>query len=137
MSLLSWIYIDSALLSWTVEMSHMASSSLPSAATTGLVVVSAIFPALSAVALYLRVVAVRQKASTGSRSDEIWLLVSWLTTAPLSIVVWVVAARSGINYYKINNETGVKYSLAVCIVPRRNKTTTQLPTWFFLFSLVD
>lgn len=115
----------------------MASSSLPSAATTGLVVVSAIFPALSAVALYLRVVAVRQKASTGSRSDEIWLLVSWLTTAPLSIVVWVVAARSGINYYKINNETGVKYSLAVCIVPRRNKTTTQLPTWFFLFSLVD
>ncbi|KHO10626.1 hypothetical protein MAA_11772 [Metarhizium robertsii ARSEF 23] len=91
----------------------MASSSLPSAVTTGLVVVSAIFPALSAVALYLRVVAVRQKASTGSRSDEIWLLVSWLTTAPLSLVVWVVAARSGINYYKINNETGVKYSLAL------------------------
>lgn len=84
-----------------------------SAATSGLVVVSAIFPVLSAVALYLRIVARRRSTVKTTRYDEIWLLISWLTTLPLSIVVWVVAARSGINRYKIDAVTGTKYSLAV------------------------
>lgn len=84
-----------------------------SAATTGLVVVSAIFPVLSAVALYLRVIARRRNSVKVTRSDEIWLLISWVTTLPLSIVVWVVAARSGINRYRIDAVTGTKYSLAV------------------------
>lgn len=79
----------------------------------GLVVVSAIFPVLSAVALYFRMVAVRQNTNRQSGWDEIWLIISWITTLPLSIVVWVVAARSGIDYYKIDEVTGVKYSLMV------------------------
>lgn len=87
-----------------------------SAATTGLVVVSAIFPVLSAVALYLRIIARRRNSAKVTRSDEIWLIISWVTTLPLSIVVWVVAARSGINRYRIDAVTGTKYSLAVSAV---------------------
>ncbi|KAJ0114062.1 hypothetical protein J7T55_007896 [Diaporthe amygdali] len=90
-----------------------------SAATSGLVVVSAIFPVLSAIALYLRVIARRRNATKVTRSDEIWLLISWLTTLPLSIVVWVVAARSGINRYKIDAVTGTKYSLAFTLTDAR------------------
>jgi hypothetical protein len=86
-----------------------------SAATSGLVVVSAVFPVLSAIALYLRVVARRRNAVKRTHYDEVWLLISWLTTLPLSIVVWVVAARSGINHYKIDAVTGTKYSLAVSL----------------------
>ncbi|KUI58939.1 hypothetical protein VP1G_06167 [Cytospora mali] len=90
-----------------------SSAEVPSAVTTGLVVVSAIFPVLSAVALYFRIVAVRRNTSRSSGWDEIWLLISWLTTLPISIVVWVVAARSGVDHYKIPVATGVKYSLAL------------------------
>lgn len=92
---------------------------LPSAATTGLIVVSAIFPVLSAFALYLRIIATRRIRLQGVCPDETWLLISWCTTLPLSIVVWVVAVRSGIDYYTIDQETGVKYSLAVRVQPKQ------------------
>ncbi|KUI67494.1 hypothetical protein VM1G_11519 [Cytospora mali] len=91
----------------------------PAVVTPGLVVVSIIFLVLSAVALYFRIVAVRWNTSRSSGWDETWLLISWITTLPLSIVVWVVAARSGIGHYKIDESIGIKYSLALTLTDAR------------------
>lgn len=106
----------------------------PSAATTELIVVSAIFPALSAVAYYLRLLS-RRSTRDQSRADDYWLAFTWITTVPLSILVWVVAGRSGIQYYKIDAATGTRYSLFVRLP--RVFHSFQLTYLMVVFSLLS
>lgn len=86
-----------------------------SAVTTALVIVSVIFPILSAFAIYLRLCA-RRGTPPPVRSDDVWLLISWVSTLALSILVWIYAARSGIDYYKIDPISGTQDSLAMVFV---------------------
>ncbi|KAI0896220.1 hypothetical protein F4806DRAFT_496338 [Annulohypoxylon nitens] len=86
-----------------------------SAITTALVVVSAIFPVLSAAAIGLRFLA-RRKARQTIRADDAWVIVSWIFTFTLSVLVWVFTARSGINYYNIDPNQGTIYSLELIFI---------------------
>ncbi|KAI1373813.1 hypothetical protein F4677DRAFT_428336 [Hypoxylon crocopeplum] len=81
-----------------------------SAITTALVVVSVIFPVLSAVAIFLRFLA-RRTARHPVRADDVWIIVAWIFTFTLSVLVWVFTDRSGIDYYKIDPNQGTIYSL--------------------------
>lgn len=104
-----------------------------SAVTTALVVVSVIFPILSAIAIYFRLYA-RRGTPPPVRSDDVWLFISWVcydtellkdvqirltiyimkfTSLSLSILVWIYAARSGIDYYKVDAVSGTQDSTAV------------------------
>lgn len=102
---------NTSLCSSFSSMSSNASAGVPSATTTSLIVVSAIFPVLSGVATYFRFRL--HGKSTAFVADDLWLFVTWVSTLCLSILVWVVAKRSGINHYTIDSATGTKYSLAV------------------------
>ncbi|KAK0631017.1 hypothetical protein B0T17DRAFT_462298, partial [Bombardia bombarda] len=82
----------------------------PSAITTGLIVVSVIFPILSAFSIYLRYLA-RRKTQLVVFADDAWVLVAWIFTFTLSVLVWVFTDKSGINYYKIDAQHGTMYSL--------------------------
>ncbi|KAI1206319.1 uncharacterized protein F4807DRAFT_439697 [Annulohypoxylon truncatum] len=86
-----------------------------SAITTGLVVVSVIFPVLSAIAIGLRFLARRRSRQT-IRADDAWVIVAWIFTFALSVLVWVFTDRSGINYYNIDPLQGTIYSLELIFI---------------------
>ncbi|KAI0101406.1 hypothetical protein GGR51DRAFT_575064 [Nemania sp. FL0031] len=83
---------------------------VPSAITTPLVIVSAIFPVLSAVAVLLRFYA-RHKSGQGYHADDAWVVFAWVSTFVISVLVWVFTSLSGINYYRIDALQGTEYSL--------------------------
>ncbi|RYC62858.1 hypothetical protein CHU98_g3351 [Xylaria longipes] len=85
---------------------------VPSAITTPLVIVSAIFPVLSALAIFLRFYA-RQKSRQSYHADDAWVVVAWLSTFSISVLVWVFTSLSGIDYYRIDPVQGTQYSLEV------------------------
>ncbi|KUI71215.1 hypothetical protein VM1G_07108 [Cytospora mali] len=86
-----------------------------SAITTALVVVSVIFPILSAVSIYLRLLA-RRKGKLPFHADDGWVIVAWIFTFTLSVLVWVFSAKSGINYYKIDALQGTYDSLELIFI---------------------
>ncbi|KAI0099780.1 hypothetical protein GGR51DRAFT_391100 [Nemania sp. FL0031] len=82
---------------------------LPALVTHSLVVVSVIFPILSAVALYFRYRA-RCVSHATLGSDHWWLVITWIATLGMSITVWVFAALGGIDKYKVELSQGIIYS---------------------------
>lgn len=88
-------------------------ASYPGVVTTALVVVSAIFPVISALSIFLRLAA-RRKSGQQLQSDDYWIGASWVLTFALSILVWVYAAKAGVNYYNVDFLTGTEASLEVC-----------------------
>ncbi|KAK3942830.1 hypothetical protein QBC46DRAFT_308347 [Diplogelasinospora grovesii] len=87
----------------------------PSLITTALIVVSAVFPVVSAISILLRVAA-RYKSRHGLHADDYWIIGSWFLTLPLSILVWVYAGKSGINYYNVDFLTGTEASLELIFI---------------------
>ncbi|KAJ8133035.1 hypothetical protein O1611_g588 [Lasiodiplodia mahajangana] len=83
---------------------------VPSAITTPLVIVSAIFPVLSALAILLRFYAHR-KSGQRYHADDAWVVVAWVSTLVISVLVWVFTSLSGIDYYRIDALKGTEYSL--------------------------
>ena len=84
----------------------------PSVVTTGLVVVSALFPVISGVSILLRLAA-RRKASQALHPDDYWIIASWFLTLGLSILVWYFTPRTEINYFNTDFLTGTENSLEV------------------------
>ncbi|KXX79073.1 hypothetical protein MMYC01_203048 [Madurella mycetomatis] len=82
----------------------------PSLVTTGLIVVSAVFPVISAAAIGFRLVA-RRKSGQALHSDDYWIIASWFLTLGLSILVWYFTPKSGINFYHVDFLTGTESSL--------------------------
>ncbi|KAI1809976.1 hypothetical protein GGS20DRAFT_235023 [Poronia punctata] len=76
-----------------------------SAITTGLVVVSVVFPILSAISIYLRFY-VRRRSPREFAWDDIWLCVAWLSTLAIAILVWACAGISGIDHYTVDTKKG-------------------------------
>ncbi|RYP60591.1 hypothetical protein DL769_008048 [Monosporascus sp. CRB-8-3] len=87
----------------------------PSVITTGLIAVSAIFPVVSAVSIFLRVAA-RRKSGQPLYTDDYWIIASWFLTFALSILVWVYAGKSGINYYDVDFLAGTEASLELVFI---------------------
>ncbi|KAI1440243.1 hypothetical protein F5Y02DRAFT_411638 [Annulohypoxylon stygium] len=85
---------------------------VPTLMTTGLVVVSVVFPALSLICVILRFRA-RYVTCAPLLEDEWWILASWMFSLFLSIDVWIVGGITGIDYYKINLAEGLKDSVIV------------------------
>ncbi|ETS76583.1 hypothetical protein PFICI_11970 [Pestalotiopsis fici W106-1] len=88
----------------------------PAAITTPLIVVSIIFPLLSAIAISLKHWAQRQSKHVLHAEDG-WLWLSWkfklplqLSSLALSTIIWIFA-RSGINTYKVPTLQGTQDSL--------------------------
>ncbi|KAI0444320.1 hypothetical protein F4803DRAFT_512124 [Xylaria telfairii] len=95
------------------NMAHITvrdSAQSPSAITTGLIVVSIIFPFISAIAIILRFQAQRLNPRP-LIAEDFWFVLSWLSCLSLSILVWVYSKKIGINYYTVDPETGIKLSL--------------------------
>ncbi|KAI1474783.1 hypothetical protein K445DRAFT_315183 [Daldinia sp. EC12] len=95
---------------------------VPSVVTTGLIVVSTIFPFLSAVALILRSHALRAHPHPFG-AEDFWFWISWVSSLALSIIAWVFA-RSGINYYKVDPAVGTRDSLRLIFL---GSCLVQLP----------
>ncbi|KAI1147775.1 hypothetical protein F4825DRAFT_436349 [Nemania diffusa] len=87
-----------------------SSKPVASAITTPLVIVSAIFPALSALSIFLRFYA-RRKSRQSYHADDAWVVVAWVSALVLSILVWTFTALSGVDYYRVDVITGTQYSL--------------------------
>jgi len=82
----------------------------PSLITTALIVITILFPIISAVAIWLRVLA-RSKSKQPLLADDYFIFASWFLSLGLSILVWVYAGKSGINYYNVDFLTGTEDSL--------------------------
>jgi hypothetical protein len=112
----------------------MASSEAPSTEsghglsliTTDLLIVSIIFPILSAIAIVLRFKA-RRVSRAGLRADDWWILATWILTFSISINVWIFADIIGVNHYKDDLLTGNKNS-ALCLVVSSLLTQSDLTT---------
>lgn len=101
---------------------------VPSAITTGLVVVSVIFPLISAASIYLRFY-VRRTRPRKYGWDDTWLIIAWVqqsspsprslpfiptnksgtqqvSTFAIAILVWVCSGISGVNYYTVDEKKG-------------------------------
>ncbi|KAI0542083.1 hypothetical protein GGR58DRAFT_453900 [Xylaria digitata] len=94
----------------------------PSAVTTSLIIVSAIFPFISGVALILRSYALR-KGTRSVSAEDIWFWVAWISSLLLSIIIWVFS-RSGINYYSVDLIEGTQDSLRLIFL---SSVLIQLP----------
>jgi len=92
-----------------------ASQRVPSLVTTGLIVVSVIFPLLSFLAIFFRLKA-RRVARLPLHADDWWIVASGVFTLPLSINVWVFAAIIGIDFYKIDPLKGTSKSLECLLI---------------------
>ncbi|KAK8043766.1 hypothetical protein PG994_012604 [Apiospora phragmitis] len=92
--------------------------------TTDLIVVSAVFPVLSAIAILLRFKA-RRVTKAGLEADDWWILATWIFTFGLSIVVWVFAQIMGIDHYKTDTLTGDK-NASLCLVVESLLTQSDL-----------
>ncbi|ETS76589.1 hypothetical protein PFICI_11976 [Pestalotiopsis fici W106-1] len=87
----------------------------PSLITTALVVVTILFPIISAVAIWLRVVA-RLQSKQPFYADDYCIFVSWWLSLALSILVWIYAGKSGINFYNVDFLTGTEASLELIYI---------------------
>ncbi|KAI1355955.1 hypothetical protein F5Y01DRAFT_268129 [Xylaria sp. FL0043] len=81
----------------------------PSSITTGLIVVTVLFPLLSAIALTLRFQAQRIHPRPFI-AEDFWFGLSWLSCLGLSILVWAYS-WIGVNYYAVDLVAGTKGSL--------------------------
>lgn len=91
------------------------SERVPALITTGLVVVSVVFPLLSLICVLLRYSA-RRSSQAPLLADDWWIAASWVFSLFLSIDVWVAGAIGGIDYYKINELEGIENSvIALCV----------------------
>ncbi|KAG8169531.1 hypothetical protein KVR01_000276 [Diaporthe batatas] len=86
----------------------------PSLITTGLVVVSVIFPLLSLASVLLRVKA-RLKTKQGILADDWWIVATWVLSIALSINVWAYAGIIGVNSCTVDALSCSVYA-AVCLV---------------------
>lgn len=98
-----------------------------------LVVVSVIFPVLAAVSIYLRLMA-KRRIRQPYHADDWWVIATWVSepcseqrvvfrdasadqdqflTFPMSVLFWVFAAKSGVDYYTIDSLQGTYASLEV------------------------
>ncbi|TGO87297.1 hypothetical protein BPOR_0236g00200 [Botrytis porri] len=93
-------------------MDQTTSTKSPSLVTTALIIVTIIFPIISAVAIWLRVLA-RLKSKQPFLADDHFIFISWFLSLALSILVWVYASKSGINYYNVDFVTGTEASLEI------------------------
>ena len=94
------------------KMDSQASGPSPSLITTALIVVSVLFPIISASSIALRILAHRWSKQP-LHSDGYWIIISWFFTFGLSILVWVHAGKSGVDYYNVDTMTGTELSLEV------------------------
>lgn len=83
---------------------------LPSLIHTSTVVVSVVFPLLSLFSIYLRWSARRLGKQT-FHADDWWIVISWITSLGLSILLWVTAAKTGIDQMKGDPMQGISNSL--------------------------
>ncbi|KAG6357475.1 hypothetical protein INS49_013352 [Diaporthe citri] len=88
------------------------STKTESVITTPLVVVSAVFPVLAAVSIYLRLMA-KRRIRQPYHADDWWVIAAWFMTFPMSVLFWVFAAKSGVDYYTIDSLQGTYDSLQV------------------------
>ncbi|PVH97417.1 hypothetical protein DM02DRAFT_597681 [Periconia macrospinosa] len=77
----------------------MASKAVPSVVSTSLIVVSAVFPALSLLGVVLRWSA-RRKVKSGWQIDDWVIVVTWFITFGISIDIWALTPHIGINFAK-------------------------------------
>ncbi|KAF7905076.1 uncharacterized protein EAF01_005597 [Botrytis porri] len=96
-------------------MDQTTSTKSPSLVTTALIIVTIIFPIISAVAIWLRVLA-RLKSKQPFLADDHFIFISWFLSLALSILVWVYASKSGINYYNVDFVTGTEASLELVYI---------------------
>ncbi|OTA64068.1 hypothetical protein K449DRAFT_368016 [Hypoxylon sp. EC38] len=95
--------------------SSTESERVPALITTGLVVVSVIFPVVSLVCVIFRCKA-RRDLRAPLLADDWWIIASWVFSLFLSIDIWVVGSITGIDYYKIDVVEGIEDSvIALCI----------------------
>jgi len=94
------------------KMDPQASGRSPSLITTSLIIVSVVFPIISAFSIALRILAHR-RSKQPLPSDGYWIIISWFFTLGLSILIWVHAGKSGVNYYNVDTMTGTELSLEV------------------------
>ncbi|KAI1371659.1 hypothetical protein F4677DRAFT_434777 [Hypoxylon crocopeplum] len=92
----------------------MSEEKVPSLISTGVVVVSALFPIVSAVSVYLRYRA-RLISRQDFRGDDWWIIATWILSLSLSIGVFVYAHKIGIDYYSTDPLSGATTS-SMCLV---------------------
>ncbi|KAL2273547.1 hypothetical protein FJTKL_04448 [Diaporthe vaccinii] len=83
--------------------------------TKPLVVVSVVFPFLAAVSIYLRLMA-KRRIRQPYHADDWWVIATWFLTFPMSVLFWVFAAKSGVDYYHIDSLQGTYASLEVAFL---------------------
>ncbi|KAI5925014.1 hypothetical protein F4810DRAFT_662535 [Camillea tinctor] len=86
----------------------------PSLISTGLVVVSVIFPILSVLCIYLRFKA-RRISRQMFQADDWWIIATWILSLSLSINVFIYARKIGVDYFHEDALSGAVDS-AVCLV---------------------
>ncbi|KAI1183939.1 hypothetical protein F5B17DRAFT_104779 [Nemania serpens] len=93
-----------------------------SVVSTGLIVVSVIFPVISGLALIFRSRSQRKERSSVT-AEDVWFWVAWVSCLSMSIIAWVFA-RSGIDYYNVDPAIGMKDSLRLVFL---GSVLVQLP----------
>ncbi|KAI4149776.1 MAG: hypothetical protein LQ340_004450 [Diploschistes diacapsis] len=91
---------------------QMATGSQPSLITTGLIVVSVIFPVLSLLSIVLRFMA-RKSARQDFMADDWWIAAAWIASLSVSINSWYFGATTGVNYFTVDPLSGIEDSLEV------------------------
>ncbi|KAF4628607.1 hypothetical protein G7Y89_g9542 [Cudoniella acicularis] len=87
------------------EGSAMTPVKVESMITTASIVVSIVFPVLSLIAILIRIRA-RRAGRLNLQADDWGMILTWILTLALSIVLWVLAGISGIDYFKVDELSG-------------------------------
>ncbi|KUI65713.1 hypothetical protein VM1G_00061 [Cytospora mali] len=96
-------------------MDDASSTRHSSVVTTALIVVSVVFPIMSFVSIILRNAA-RRLSAQPLHADDYWITASWFLTLALSLLVWVYAGKSGVNFYNVDFLDGTEDSLELVFI---------------------
>ncbi|CAI6331419.1 unnamed protein product [Periconia digitata] len=88
---------NTAVRTVALIMTATTAPQVPSVITTSLLVVTALFPALSLLSVVLRW-ASRRNVKSGWQSDDWAILATWAITFAVSIDIWALAPHIGVNY---------------------------------------
>ncbi|KAK8109442.1 hypothetical protein PG999_007579 [Apiospora kogelbergensis] len=87
----------------------------PSLITLELVIVAVVVPLVSLAAIGLRFRA-RRIMRAPLLADDWWIVASWVCSMPLSVLIWTFGALAGVDHYKVDIETGTRYSREIAIL---------------------
>ncbi|KAF2187590.1 hypothetical protein K469DRAFT_725112 [Zopfia rhizophila CBS 207.26] len=115
-------------------MATQAAKPVPSAFTTAVVVISAVFPAVSLLSALLRWYS-RKDAKNGWRADDWWVVATWIISLGMSIAIWATVPDAGIDYLKAparqNNISVTRAIWALTLIMMVALTTVKISILLF------